>query len=51
MNGVELVGLVMSQDMILITIIILFFVGLVSVLVHWLILGKRAFGLGLWIVP
>ena len=42
MNGVELVGLVMSQDVILITIIILFLIGLVSVLVHWLILGKWA---------
>ncbi len=42
MNESELVGLLMSQDVILITLIILFLIGLVSVLVHWLILGKRA---------
>ena len=42
MNGGELIGLVMSQDVILMTIIILFFIGLVSVLVYWIILGKRA---------
>ena len=42
MNGGELIELVMSQDVILMTIIILFFIGLVSVLVYWIILGKRA---------
>ena len=42
MNGVELIGLVMSQDVILLTIIILCFIGLVAVPIHWLILGKQA---------
>ena len=42
MNGVELVGLVMSQDVILITIIILFLIGLILVPVYWMILGKWA---------
>ena len=42
MNESELVGLLMSQDVILITVIILFFIGLVSVPVYWLILGTRA---------
>lgn len=42
MNGAELIGPVMSQDVILMTIIILFIIGLISVPVHWLILGKRA---------
>ena len=46
MNGAELIGLVMSQDVILITVIILFFIGLISVPVHWLILGKRALDRG-----
>ncbi len=46
MNGAELVGLVLSQDVILMTIIILFFIGLISVLVHWLILGKQALDRG-----
>jgi hypothetical protein len=42
MNGVELIGLIMSQDVILLTIIILCFIVLVAVPIHWLILGKRA---------
>ncbi|MGP8329512.1 MAG: hypothetical protein ACT6FF_04230 [Methanosarcinaceae archaeon] len=42
MNGAELIGLLMSQDVILIMVIILFLIGLVLVLVHWLVLGKRA---------
>ena len=42
MNGAELIGLVMSQDVILLTIIILCFIGLVAVPIHWLILGKQA---------
>ena len=46
MNGAELIGLVMSQDVILMTIIILFIIGLISVPVHWLILGKRALDRG-----
>ena len=46
MNKSELIGLVMSQDVILITIIILFFIGLISVQVYWLILGKRALDRG-----
>ena len=46
MNEAELVGLLMSQDVILITVIILFLIGLVSVLVHWLLLGKQALDRG-----
>ena len=46
MNGAELIGLVMSQDVILITVIILFFIGLILVPVHWLILGKQALDRG-----
>lgn len=46
MNGAELIGLVMSQDVILMTIIILFIIGLISVPVHWLILGKQALDKG-----
>ena len=46
MNGAELIGLVMSQDVILMTIIILFIIGLIAVPVHWLILGKRALDKG-----
>ena len=46
MNGSELIGLVMSQDVILMTIIILFFIGLISFPVHWLLLGKRALDRG-----
>ncbi len=42
MNGADLIGLSISQDQILIMAIILFLIGLVSVLVHWLVLGKRA---------
>ena len=42
MIGTELIGLVMSQDVILITVIILIFIGLISVPVYWLVLGKRA---------
>ena len=42
MNESELIGLLMSQDVILLTIIILCFIGLVSVPVYWLILGKQA---------
>ena len=52
MNGAELIGLVMSKDVILLTMIILFLIGLVSLQVHWLILAKRdltedVFGLSL----
>ena len=46
MNGAELIGLVMSKDVILLTMIILFLIGLVSFQVHWLILAKRAFERG-----
>jgi len=46
MNGAELIGLVMSKDVILLTMVILFLIGLVSVHVHWLILGKRALDRG-----
>ena len=42
MNGAELIGLVMSKDVILLTMVILFLIGLVLVQVHWLILAKRA---------
>ncbi|MCK4938458.1 MAG: hypothetical protein KAR85_07630 [Methanosarcinales archaeon] len=42
MNGAELIGLIMSKDVILLTMGILFLIGLVSVQVHWLILAKRA---------
>ncbi len=42
MNESELIGLLMSQDVILIMLIILFLIGLVSILIHWLVLGKRA---------
>ena len=42
MNGTELIGLVMSKDVILLTMAILFLIGLFSVQIHWLILGKRA---------
>lgn len=46
MNGAELIGLVMSKDVILLTMVILFLIGLVSVHVHWLILGKGALDRG-----
>ena len=46
MNGSELIGLVMSQDVILLTMVILFLIGIVSVNVHWLLLGKRALDRG-----
>ena len=46
MNGAELIGLVMSQDVILITVIILFLIVLILVPVHWLILGKQALDRG-----
>ena len=46
MNGAELIGLVMSQDVILLTMVILFLIGMVSVNVHWLLLGKRALDRG-----
>ena len=46
MNRAKLIGLVISQDVILITVIILIFIGLISVPVHWLILGKRALDRG-----
>ena len=46
MNKSELIGLLMSQDVILITVIILFLIGLIAVPVHWLILGKRALDRG-----
>ena len=46
MNGAELIGLVMSQDVILITVIIVCFIGLILVPVHWLILGKQALDRG-----
>ena len=46
MNGAELIGLVMSQDVILITVIILFLIVLISVPVHWLIIGTRALDRG-----
>ncbi len=46
MNKSELIGLLMSQDVILITMIILFFIGLILVPVHWLILGKQALDRG-----
>ena len=46
MNGAELIGLVMSKDVILLTMIILFLIGLVSLQVHWLILAKRALDRG-----
>ena len=46
MNGSELIGLVMSQDVILLTMVILFLIGMVSVNVHWLLLGKRALDRG-----
>ena len=46
MNESELIGLLMSQDVILITMIILFFIGLILVPVHWLILGKQALDRG-----
>ena len=42
MNWAELIGLLMSQDVILMTIIILCFIGLVALPIYWLILGKRA---------
>ena len=42
MNGAELIGLVMSKDVILLTMAILFLIGLFSVQIHWLILGKQA---------
>ncbi len=42
MNGAELIGLVISKDVILLTMVILFLIGMVSVHVHWLILAKRA---------
>jgi len=46
MNGAELIGLVISKDVILLTMVILFLIGMVSVHVHWLILGKRALARG-----
>ncbi|MDO9517353.1 MAG: hypothetical protein Q7J10_04800 [Methanosarcinaceae archaeon] len=46
MNGTELVGLVLSQDVMLLTMVILCFIGLVAVPIHWLILGKRALDRG-----
>lgn len=46
MNGSELIGLVMLKDVILLTMVILFMIGLVSVHVHLLILGKRALDRG-----
>ena len=46
MNKSELIGLLMSQDVILITVIILFLIGLILVPVHWLILGKQALDRG-----
>ena len=46
MNKSELIGLVMSQDVMLITVIILVFIGLISVPVYWLILGKQALDRG-----
>lgn len=46
MNGVELIGLVMSKDVILLTMVILFLIVMVSVHVHWLILAKRALDRG-----
>ena len=46
MNGAELIGLVMSKDVILLTMIILFLIGLVSFQVYWLILAKRALDRG-----
>jgi len=42
MDGSELVGLAMSRDVILLTIAILFLIGLVSVQIHWLVLAKQA---------
>ncbi len=36
----------MSKDVILLTMVILFLIGMVSVHVHWLILGKRALDRG-----
>ena len=46
MIGTELIGLVISQDVILITVIILIFIGLISVPVYWLVLGKQALDRG-----
>lgn len=46
MNGAELIILVTSQDVIVLTIAILFLIGMVLVHVHWLILGKRALDRG-----
>ncbi|MGP8320968.1 MAG: hypothetical protein ACT6FE_01375 [Methanosarcinaceae archaeon] len=46
MNDFELVGLLISNDLVLVTMIVLFLIGLVSVLVHWIILGKRALDRG-----
>lgn len=46
MNGTELIELVMSQDVILITVIILFLIVLILVPVHWFILGKQALDRG-----
>jgi hypothetical protein len=46
MNGAELIGLVMSKDVVLLTMVILFLIGMVSVHVHWLILGKRGLDRG-----
>lgn len=46
MNGAELIGLVMSQDVILLTMVILFLIGMVSIQIHWLILAKRALDRG-----
>ena len=46
MNGAELIGLVMSKDVILLTMVILFLIGMVSIQIHWLILGKRALDRG-----
>lgn len=46
MNKSELIGLLISQDVVLLTMIILFFIGLILVPVHWLILGKQALDRG-----
>ncbi|HJH29855.1 MAG TPA: hypothetical protein C5S51_09230 [Methanosarcinaceae archaeon] len=46
MNEAELIGLVISQDVMLLTMVILCFLGLVAVPVHWLILAKRALDRG-----
>ena len=46
MNKSELIGLLISQDVILITVIILVFIVLILVPVHWFILGKQALDRG-----